>query len=191
VIKHPHLQCALITLLISGCTPDTPERVDPVQVEAVPPAEVAPLADSAPVHAPPHVPTVPSTKIDAAPVETHAAVEVEDRSIWDGCYSEEQRLRGEAIYASSCVRCHRENLEGNEAVPTLVGEKFLQRWSRKRVGNLFAYMKKEMPPKDKLEVMAYADVLAFLLSKNGAPIGKTELPSNFAELMSIRMARDE
>lgn len=76
-------------------------------------------------------------------------------------------------------------------VPKLVGEAFLQRWSRKRAGNLFAYMKKEMPPKDTLDAAEYAEVLAYLLSMNNTPIGEGELASNFAELQSIRMGRSD
>jgi len=126
-------------------------------------------------------------------VPVPVAPNMADRTIWEGVYTEEQRRRGEAVYTSSCVRCHGEDLEGEDVVPELVGEKFLERWSRKRVGNLFEFMKKEMPPKlkDKLIPLDYADVLAYLLSKNQAPVGEKELASNFAALQAIGMARSD
>ena len=123
------------------------------------------------------------------PVEPNMA----DRTIWDGVYTEEQRRRGEALYASSCVRCHGEELEGDDVVPELMGEKFLSRWSRKRVGNLLASMKKAIPRKlkERLTPPDYADALAYLLSKNQAPVGEEELPNNFEALQTIRMARSD
>ena len=106
---------------------------------------------------------------------------MEARTIWEGVYTEEQSRRGEEIYASSCVRCHGEELEGDDLVLELVGDEFLSRWSRKRAGNLFSYMKNEMPPKlkDRLPPSDYADVLAFLLYKNETPVGEEELTNRF------------
>jgi hypothetical protein len=37
----------------------------------------------------------------------------------------------------------------------------------------------------------YADVLAFILGENEAPVGEGELASDFAALMAIRMSRIE
>ena len=78
-------------------------------------------------------------------------------------------------------------------MPELVGEEFLNRWSRKTAGNLFAFMKSDMPPKleNRLNPPEYADVLAYLLSKNQAPVGEEELASNFAALHPIRMTRND
>lgn len=112
-------------------------------------------------------------------------------TIWDGVYTEQQRRRGEAVYEASCIRCHGPDLAKKDIVPALVGEKFLKKWKRKRVGNLFAFMRAEMPPEDENELASpeeYADVLAFVLSKNQAPVGEQELASNFAALQAIRMS---
>ncbi len=124
----------------------------------------------------------------AAPAE--AVPSIVDLTIWDGVYTEEQRRRGEAVYASSCVLCHGADLLGDEAVPALVGEKFLKKWERKRVGNLFEFIRKEMPSdeEERLSRPEYAAVLAYLLSMNQAPAGTKELADNFAALQAIRMS---
>ena len=131
--------------------------------------------------------------IPIAPKKTTPIATAANRSIWDGVYTEEQRRRGETVYIAAGVRCHGKELERDDLIPEMVGEKFLKRWSRKRAGNLFAYMKAEMPPKveERLTPPEYADVLAYLLSKNQAPVGEEELPSNFAALQAIRMARSD
>ena len=127
-----------------------------------------------------------SASVQATPM---VATNIEDRSVWDGVYTEQQRDRGEVLFESSCVRCHGEDLMGNDGIRTLLGETFMHRWNRKRAGNLFSYMMQEMPPKETLTAPEYADILAFLLSKNNAPVGEQELPDNFAALQAIRMGR--
>jgi mono/diheme cytochrome c family protein len=126
----------------------------------------------------------------AAPAE--AVPSIVDLTIWDGVYTEEQRRRGEAVYAASCERCHGADLvaEEEEIVPPLVGEEFLKGWQRKRVGNLFEFIRKEMPSdeEERLSRPEYAAVLAYLLSMNQAPAGTKELAVNFADLQAIRMS---
>ena len=114
-----------------------------------------------------------------------------ERTIWEGVYTEEQRRRGEAVYDSSCVRCHGSELAGTEIVPDLAGEQFLSRWNRGTAAELFELMRTSMPPKRKARLTPpeYADVLAYVLSRNQAPVGQEELASNFAALHTIRMAR--
>jgi mono/diheme cytochrome c family protein len=39
-------------------------------------------------------------------------------SVWDGVYSAEQAVRGEAAYLKSCTSCHGEKLEGQGTDPS-------------------------------------------------------------------------
>jgi mono/diheme cytochrome c family protein len=206
VIHQPRIEWAMIAMALIvletiGCEPANPPLPVPIPVEPSVPIPAEPSVAN-PVEPSEANPVEPSEAIsiepsEAIPDEPNAAIAIEpsiaSRTIWEGVYTEEQRLRGEAVYASSCVRCHGEELERDDAIPELVGENFLHRWSRKRAGNLFAFMKQEMPPKaeDRLTPAEYADVLAYLLSKNQAPVGEQELPSNFAALQAIRMANSE
>jgi mono/diheme cytochrome c family protein len=167
------------SLLATACGRSAPPRTveaEPVVPFKPPALEEQPVAEEPAAAAEPAVPA-------------EATAPPEPLTIWDGVYTEEQRRRGEAVYASSCVLCHEEDLLGEEAVPTLVGEKFLKKWQRKRVGNLFAFVRKEMPPEleDRLTPPEYADVLAYILSMNGTPVGQKELADNFTALQAIRM----
>ncbi len=112
------------------------------------------------------------------------------RTVLDGVYTEEQSLRGETVYFSTCVLCHRPEMTGTEIVPPLIGERFLNRWDRRTVGDLFELMRTTMPPviTSRRTRQEYADVLAYILNRNRFPAGSRELASEFAALDAIRMA---
>jgi hypothetical protein len=55
------------------------------------------------------------------------------------------------------------------------------------VADLYTYIKETMPRTDpnSLAPKEYADILAFLLSLNGMPAGRSELPADTATLKKI------
>jgi len=108
-------------------------------------------------------------------------------------YTEEQGLRGEAIYFAKCVLCHKPEMTGSQVVPPLIGEAFLARWNRRTAGDLFEWMRTSMPPvvTARLSNPEYADVLAYILSRNQFPAGESDLAADFAALVAIRMAPNE
>jgi len=110
----------------------------------------------------------------------------------DGVYSKEQSQRGQVIYFTTCVRCHKAEMTGSQIVPPIIGEPFLARWSRKTVGDLFEWVRTSMPPFDteRLSRQESADVLAYILSRNGFPAGDAELAADFDALRLIRVASD-
>jgi len=115
------------------------------------------------------------------------------RALRDGVYTVEQSRRGEEIYFTTCVRCHKAEMTGSQIVPPLVGEPFLDRWSRKTAGDLFEWVRTSMPPGDaatKLPRQEYADVLAYILSRNDFPAGHDELAADFGALQTIRITPD-
>ncbi len=118
-------------------------------------------------------------------------------SISDGVFTAEQSARGEARYLETCERCHKEDLSGDpgEEVPPLVGDKFLAEWAGWTVGDLFEFSTAKMPPKKKerLELSGdhYADVLAYILDKNGFPAGEAELLPVLEPLFEIEMSPSE
>lgn len=122
----------------------------------------------------------------AAPAAAH-------RTILDGVYTEAQSRRGEAVYFASCVLCHKPAMTGSMIVPPLIGEAFLTRWNRRTAGDLFEWMRTSMPPvvTARLNSQEYADVLAFILSRNQYPAGDDELAADFSALQVIRMAPGE
>jgi mono/diheme cytochrome c family protein len=116
------------------------------------------------------------------------APEAESRSVWDGVYTEDQAKRGEAIYRKECAACHGAMLTGGESAPPLTGGPFLANWNGLTMGDLFDRIRKTMPQSNpgRLTRQQDADILAFMLSVNKFPAGKTELYRQSEMLKEIR-----
>lgn len=112
----------------------------------------------------------------------------DSRSVWDGVYTEEQAKRGEPVYHKECAPCHGDSLAGGESAPPLTGGAFLANWNGLSLGDLFDRIRKTMPQNapGKLTRQQSADVLAFTLSVNKFPAGKTELSRQTEFLKEIR-----
>jgi S-disulfanyl-L-cysteine oxidoreductase SoxD len=109
---------------------------------------------------------------------------------WDGIYTDAQAKRGADAYQASCASCHGADLLGGEMSPALAGPEFAANWSGQSLGDLFDRIRTSMP-QDKpgaLSSRAYADILAFMLSKGGAPTGQAELPSRADALQTVTFA---
>ena len=112
----------------------------------------------------------------------------ESRSVWDGVYTEDQAKRGEPTYHKECATCHGDMLTGGESAPPLTGGAFLANWSGLTMGDLFDRIRKTMPQgaPGRLTRQQDADILAFMLSVNKFPAGKTELYRQSEMLREIR-----
>jgi mono/diheme cytochrome c family protein len=111
------------------------------------------------------------------------------RSTWDGVYTDAQAKRGEAIYAERCASCHAPDLSGMDQAPALAGAEFLTEWDGQSMNDLFERTRISMPA-DKpgsLERSQVADVLAFILQKNGFPGATTELPAEPGQLKAVTL----
>lgn len=110
------------------------------------------------------------------------------QSVWDGVYTAEQAKRGEILYAQKCVRCHGSDLAGGEVAPALNNAEFKANWSGLSVDDLLERVKVSMPQDDpgSLSRQQTADVLSFVLFRNGFPEGKTELAREAEVLKTIR-----
>ena len=102
----------------------------------------------------------------------------QEKTVWDGVYTEEQATRGEALYGEHCVRCHGATLQGNgEGAKPLNDAAFKSTWNEVPLGALFDRIRLSMP-QDKPGTMTrqqVADLLAFILRANKFPAGKDEL----------------
>lgn len=102
----------------------------------------------------------------------------QQRTVWDGVYTDEQATRGEALYGEQCVKCHGATLQGNgEGALPLTGATFKSTWNGVSMGAMFDRVRLSMP-QDKPSTMTrqqVADVLAFILRANKFPAGQTEL----------------
>jgi mono/diheme cytochrome c family protein len=112
----------------------------------------------------------------------------DSRSVWDGVYTEEQAKRGEALYRKECASCHGDMLTGGESAPPLSGGAFLANWNGLTLADLFDRIRKTMPltAPGRLTRQQNADVLAFMLTVNKFPAGKTELYRQSEMLKEIR-----
>jgi alcohol dehydrogenase (cytochrome c) len=92
-----------------------------------------------------------------------------------------QAERGSSVYRAECVRCHGADLRGASG-PELVGRNFLGAWARpgRTVDDLYYILKSTMPPgrSRDLSDAQHADVLAFVLQRNGFQAGARELGSD-------------
>lgn len=116
------------------------------------------------------------------------AISAQEKSQWDGVYSEEQAKRGEALYTQQCSSCHGPDLGGGEMAPGLVGGDFSANWNDLTLGQLFDRMRVSMPQNNpgSLSRQQNADILAFVLNKGSAPAGTTELPTQSEVLNTIK-----
>ena len=101
-------------------------------------------------------------------------------------FTVEQAAQGERVYEEQCATCHGYNLEGFELAPSLSGNFFSRRWGDKAVDGLAANLQR-MPPTRPggLSPQVNAQLLAFILQKNGVEPGATALPEALADLAGL------
>ena len=124
------------------------------------------------------------TLLSAAPGARGALAERQERTVWDGIYTQAQADRGDVLYQEWCASCHASDLSGGDVAPGLVGGEFVWNWSGLTVGQLFERLRISMPQEDPAAVTRSekADILAFMLRANEFPVGDRELPDRAAML---------
>ena len=117
------------------------------------------------------------------------ALSQNQRSVWDGVFTADQAKRGQTRYAEVCASCHGDTLAGGESAPPLAGGEFLSNWNTLTVGDLFDRTRSTMPQNKpgSLSREANAEIIAFVLSANQFPAGKTALPQQTEVLKEIRI----
>jgi cytochrome c len=104
-------------------------------------------------------------------------------------YTADQADAGADAYADQCSECHGQDLhgevidareEGVDIVPPLIGPNFETSWFTGNVGALFHYLLTRMPPDDPggLDDAVYAEILAYVMARNGFAPGTKELPTD-------------
>lgn len=102
-------------------------------------------------------------------------------------YTGAQAQRGEQVYVAQCAQCHGDSLDNGQFASPLKGPAFRQQWGGQGLDAPFAFMSANMPPTNPggLPVATYADVMAFILSKNGVAPGTSELPTDMDALKAM------
>lgn len=107
-------------------------------------------------------------------------------------FTSEQADRGEALYLDECSRCHSETLGGSEFGPPVVGISFVATWKNRTAGELFELVRTTMPQDSpgRLSGAQSAEVLAFILRRNGFRPGASPLSSDLTALRETRIATE-
>lgn len=103
------------------------------------------------------------------------------RTTMDGVYTLAQATKGKDLFAMRCQSCH------TPAQHT--GPPFRNKWFGRSLGELYAYIKREMPKNEprSLTDQEYVLALAFLLRMNGMPTGSVPLAADSSAMQRIRL----
>jgi len=111
-------------------------------------------------------------------------------SVLTGAYTEEQALRGQALYYQHCLLCHGETMAGVDKAPALAGPQFASTWNEAPLAALVARIL-TMPPEKpgSLSQQESVDILSYMLWYNGLPLGAEPLGTGLDVLgqMPFRM----
>ena len=110
------------------------------------------------------------------------AVAAQSKTVWDGVYTEQQAARGALSFTSYCARCHGGTTSDGEDARSLAGEHFWKSFRESTVDYLLDYVSRNMPngAGGTLSASVYADLVAFILSRNALPPGTLELTKESA-----------
>lgn len=94
------------------------------------------------------------------------------RPLSKGAYTQPQASRGESTYKTNCVSCH--------SAKEYTGDAFRVAWLSRTAFDLFDRIKTLMPDDNPgvLPRQDYVDIVAYLFSLNGYPVGPDELPND-------------
>src|SRR4051794_8692098 len=103
-------------------------------------------------------------------------------SVWSGVYTQAQSKRGEEVHITACASCHGPGLDGAgqpdmPASPGIAGTTLFWKWKGRTVGELFTYVRTEMPPDTPgtLTDQQTVDAIAHMLAVSEIPAGEKEL----------------
>jgi cytochrome c5 len=96
--------------------------------------------------------------------------------IWQGVYTTAQAERGKAVFNTTCLRCHGEDLSGTTA-PALKGDRFQSSWGGDVIEGLYTKVRDTMPPNfgTILDAQVKLDIVTYILQVNGYPAGSSDL----------------
>lgn len=99
----------------------------------------------------------------------------------DGVFTAAQAKSGGDLYSMMCQSCH--------AAITHTGTPFRSKWVGRSLGELYTYIREEMPKTEpgSLSEEEYTLVLAYILRMNGMPAGRRALMASDASMSRIRI----
>jgi S-disulfanyl-L-cysteine oxidoreductase SoxD len=106
-------------------------------------------------------------------------------------YASDQADRGEERYTRDCEECHGDDLKGGlNGGPPLRGLAFEEKYVDLPASVMFSFMTSAMPPNapGRYSASTYADLMAYILKRNGFPAG-APLPSDLDALDYLIMEK--
>jgi mono/diheme cytochrome c family protein len=124
-------------------------------------------------------PPVPPPGSAAPPVA--ATQSSDERSTLSGVYTDKQAEAGADVFSNICSNCHKVAEHANAAFKT--------KWNGALVWDLYQIIGETMPKDDpeSLSLSERAEIVAFLLQKNGLPAGTADLSTDPAALKKIKI----
>ena len=116
-----------------------------------------------------------------------AGTAAQDKTVWDGVYTDAQAKRGETLWSDKCAKCHGPDMTGGDA-PSLTGSEFSANWDDLTLGDLAERLRISMPQDNpqSLTREQTADIVALILKGNKVPPGQTDLPFQTENLKMIK-----
>jgi len=101
------------------------------------------------------------------------------KTVLDGVYSDQQAVRGKALYTTHCSACHGNAMEGVSA-PELTGNRFIERWREGMLDGMYTFIRDRMPfgrPASAARIPDndYLDIVTYVLKVNGYRTGESDL----------------
>jgi mono/diheme cytochrome c family protein len=118
------------------------------------------------------------------------SVQENARTVADGVYTDDQAMRGAAIYEGECSGCHRADLGGGNG-PPLKQQRFARIFAGKDLKTLFTKIATTMPRNAPASLgdNVYLDIVAHMLKENGFPPGPQELAADALEEIRVLPGR--
>src|SRR5579863_3094639 len=103
-----------------------------------------------------------------------------------GPFTAAQADAGRAAYAANCMTCHQANMAGEGDALPLAGKTFVAAWGNRSTADLYNTIRTSMPYGNpgSLDAATYANLVAFILSANGAAPGT----SAFAPATAVKIS---
>lgn len=122
------------------------------------------------------------------------SLSAQGKSLNDGVYTADQAKRGETLFMSvgRCYACHQRDLQANAQRKSkqLAGADFIDDYRGGTLNDLFYKIRMTMPADGDgggtLPVNQVADLMAFILQRNGYPAGNQELNPDESQLKMIK-----
>jgi S-disulfanyl-L-cysteine oxidoreductase SoxD len=113
------------------------------------------------------------------------------RTVWDSVYADSQAVRGDSLYAATCVKCHGAELKGGDDGTPLTGDEFFLKWNGKTLDELSELVRTTMPSENpkSLSRPQVTQLVAYLLARNHFPAGQKLLPTDRDSLADIKLVQ--